>query len=95
MERDRILVGVGAAIEAERAAQALSVSELARRSHLSKRGLIYTFKMQSDPKLSTLVAQLRAVGLGIIPCAAGGHILVRWPRNRGRRSFSSERAFLQ
>jgi DNA-binding phage protein len=62
-ERDRILVVVGAVLEAEREAQGLTVAGMARRAHLSKRGLIYARKVQSDPRLSTLIAQGKALGL--------------------------------
>jgi DNA-binding phage protein len=62
-ERDRILVVLGAVLEVEREAQRVTVAEMARRAHLSKRGLIYGRKVQSDPRLSTLIAQGKALGL--------------------------------
>jgi DNA-binding phage protein len=66
VEKDALLVRLGAEVDAERLAQQLSVAELAKRAGLSKRGVIYSRKAQGDPRLSTLIRQMRAVGLRLV-----------------------------
>ena len=61
-EKDSILVQLGADIDVEREAQGLTVAVFADRARLSKRGVVYTRKIQCDPKLSTLIAQAKALG---------------------------------
>lgn len=62
-EKDSILVQVGTALDAAREAQRLTVADVARRAGLSKQGAIHVRKCQGDPRLSTLIALGRAVGL--------------------------------
>jgi len=65
-EKDAILVQFGADVEAIRQTQRLTVAELAKRAGLSKRAVVYSRKTQGDPKLSTLIAQFRALGRRLV-----------------------------
>lgn len=65
-ERDALLVQLGTELEAAREAQRLSVVEIANRSGLSKRTLIYLRQAQCDPRLRTLTAVAHALGLRLV-----------------------------
>ena len=65
-ELEAILLRLAAQIDSEREAQGLSVAELARQARLGRRTLTYGCKVQSAPRLSTLLAQAKALNLRLV-----------------------------
>ena len=65
-ERDALLVQIGAELDAEREAQGLTVTALARQAGISKRACIHVRKAAHDCRLSTLMALARALGCRLL-----------------------------
>lgn len=66
LERDALLVALGAVLERVREAQGLSVAEVARRAGLSKSAVIDSRLARRNPRLRTLVAQAEALGCRLV-----------------------------